>query len=362
MSRQAAFDGERGFTVLEALIATALITFVALAGLAACKTIAHVSLAEQGATGSAALVDEQISELHNDAATAFAVFVPDTDRFGNANTGRELDFYSRADDGRAIRWCYVYDAAAQTLRRWDYDAGGPSGVRDVTTGAIDSGAAYPALKHVVRFSAAALAADQLGDPARNAYHGIAALFASTPRALPVRYTDGASGAPAAVGGNGIVEVTIATAATARIVHLAAGSMPTGFSVTGVPLWHAIVYRVDQTHRFLFGVAGKSHVFINAHVDVSYDGWKTKAPWCDFNLLGNPDGLDAHDPHADYRPDEALETAPGILAACRQRHPLPPANGSPGYPPDADAVQPALPGDAASPCAAPRRSRCVPALP
>ena len=161
--------------------------------------------------------------------------------------------------------------------------------------------------------------------------------------------DPASGAPAAVGGNGLVEVSIANEATARIVHLAAGSMPTGFTVTGVPLWHAVVYRVDQTHRFLFGAAGKSHVFINARVDVSYDGWNTRIAWCDFNLLGNPDGLDAHDPHADYRPNEAIESAPTILAACRLRRPQPPAQGSAGYPPDADTVQPPLPGNGTPHC-------------
>jgi hypothetical protein len=350
MCRQASPAGERGFTVLEALIATALVTLAALTGLAACKTIAHVTQAAQAATSSAGFLDDQIGELHTDAATAFAVFVPPVDRFGSVNRGQELDFYSRADDGRPIRWCYVYDPAARTLQRWDYDAGGPYGVRDLSTGAVDPAAKYPPLKHVVRFAAAALAADQLGDPQRNAYHGIAGLFATAPLALPVRYTGPESGAPAAVGGNGLVEVSIANEATARIVHLAAGSMPTGFTVTGVPLWHAVVYRVDQTHRFLFGAAGKSHVFINARVDVSYDGWNTRIAWCDFNLLGNPDGLDAHDPHADYRPNEAIESAPTILAACRLRRPQPPAQGSAGYPPDADTVQPPLPGNGTPHCA------------
>jgi hypothetical protein len=346
MSAQAARGrGECGFTVIEALIATAIVTLVGLGGLAACKAIAHVSLVTRNAIGGADSLDEQIGRFHNDAATAFAVFVPAADRFGRANAGQEVDFYSRADDGRAIRWCYLYDARAQTLARWDYDAGGPSGVRDIATGAIDPAAAYPPLKRVLRFAAAAVAADQLGDAQRNTYAGIAGLFARKPQALPVRYTDSADGTPPAVGGNGVVELSLANATAARVVHLAAGSMPTGFTVTGVPLWHAVVYRVDQTHRFLFGLAGKSHVFINARVDVSYDGWKSRAAWCDFNLLGNPNGLDGHDPHADYKPNEPIETAPGILAACRRRHPLPPLEGSAGYPPDADTLQPLLPGSA-----------------
>jgi hypothetical protein len=329
--RQAPLGNDRGFTILEALIATALVTLVAFIGLAACKTIARVTLASGAARTGSDSLDEQIAAFHNDAATAFAVYVPGVDRFGQPNHGQELDFYSKADDGRAIRWCYSYNARAQTLRRWDFDAGGSYGVRNGTTGAVDPAAAFPALEHVVRFAAAALPADRLGDPDRNAYAGIASLFTRTPQALPVRYA-----ALDAVGGNGVVQVSLANAAAARTVHLAAGSMPTGFTVTGAPVWHAVVYRVDQSHRFAFGVAGKSHVFINAHVDVSYDGWATKIAWCDFNLLGAPNGLDPHDPHADYKPNETIEGAQSILAACRLRHPLPPASGSVGNEPDADA--------------------------
>jgi hypothetical protein len=324
---------DRGFTILEALIATALVTLVAFTGLAACKTIARVTISSAIASSGADFIDEQVAALHNDAATAFAVFVPAADRFGRPNSGQELDFFSKADDGRAIRWCYSYDAQAQTLERWDYDAGRAYGVRNATTGVVDPSAAYPPLKHVLRFAATALPADQLGDPARNVYFGVARLFAHTPQALPVRYT--APGAPDAVGGNGVVQIALANAAGARIIHLAAGSMPTGFTVTGVPLWHAIVYRVDQTHRFLSGLAGKSHVFINARVDVSYDGWATKIPWCDFNLLGAPNGLDPHDPHADYKPSEPIESAQSILAGCRQRYPLPPPPGSTGFPGDSN---------------------------
>jgi Tfp pilus assembly protein PilV len=333
VSRQVWLTDDRGFTILEALIATALVTLVAFTGLAACKMIARVTLSSGAASSAADAVDEQIAALHNDAATAFAVFVPAADRLGHANHGQEIDFFSKADDGRPIRWCYAYDAQTQTLQRWDYDAGGPYGVRNETTGVVDSSVAYPPLKHVARFAATALPADQLGDPDHNTYFGVAGFFAHTPQALPVRYA--APNAPDALGGNGVVQIELANATNARTVHLAAGSMPTGFTVTGVPLWHAIVYRVDQTHRFLIGAAGKSHVFINAHVDVSYDGWATKIPWCDFNLLGAPGGLDPHDPHADYKPNEPVEGAQSILAGCRKRQPLPPPPGSAGFPGDGD---------------------------
>lgn len=361
VSRQASFGDDEGFTILEALIATALVTLMAFTGLAACKTIARVTVSSGAASSAGDFIDEQVAVFHNDAATAFAVFVPAADRFGRADHGQEIDFFSKADDGRPIRWCYSYDVQAQTLQRWDFDAGGPYGVRNATTGTVDPAAAYPPLKHVLRFEATSLPADRLGDPARNTYFGVAGLFEHTPQAWPVRY--GAPDAPDAVGGNGVVQIALANAASARIVHLAAGSMPTGFTVTGVPLWHAIVYRVDQSHRFLFGVAGKSHVFINAHVDVSYDGWLTKRQWCDFNLLGAPAGLDPHDPHADYKPNEPGESAQHILAACRLRRPLPPPPGSAGFPGDGDtgaAVTPMpVPAPANAPAPVQIAPRCAP---
>jgi hypothetical protein len=135
----------------------------------------------------------------------------------------------------------------------------------------------------------------------------------------------------------------------RIVHLAAGSMPSGFTVRGAAVWHAVVYRVDQSHRFLLGTAGKSHVFINARVDVSYDHWRSRTQWCDFNLLGNPDGLDGHDTHADYKPKEPVEQTDAIIAGCLKRYPQPPGLNSAGNPSDADAVHPPLPGQTPPPC-------------
>lgn len=340
---------DAGFTVVEALIATALLTLIAFAGLAACKTVAHVMLAWTTAGHSADSIEAQAAQLRDDAATAFAVFVPAFAGNGRPNLGGELDFYSKADDGRAIFWRYTYDAAEQTLRRWDYDSGGATGVRDAKTGSIDPNATYPALTHVARFAAVTLPADALGDPQRNVYAGIAGLLAHQPAALPVRYTGPGVDLPEAVGGNGVVQVSLADAGSARIIHLAAGSMPTGFTVTGLPLWHAIVYRVDQSHRFLAGLAGKSHVFINARIEVSYDRWRTHKLWCDFNLLGAPDGLDGHDPHADYKPDEPIEAADNILAACRAQIPLPPGPHDADNPPNADAVHPPLPGQTPPPC-------------
>jgi len=210
-------------------------------------------------------------------------------------------------------------------------------VRDAT-GRIDPAAAYPPLRDVTSFAATAIPADRLGDASRNVYAGLSGIFARTPGAQAVPYAvPGTSAAP--VGGNGVVQISIGGPSATRIVHLLAGSLPAGFTVTGALDWHAVIYRVDQTHRFGGGLAGKSHVFINARVDVTYDGWATRHTWCDFNLLGNPDGLDPHDPHANYAPGEPVEQAATILAACRLRHPIPPARDGGEYAPDADTPRP-----------------------
>jgi hypothetical protein len=323
------FAGERGMSVIETLVAAGLVLLAACAGLAACRTVASVASWSAGSTRSAAELDAQAAAFRSDAGSAFAIFVPAGDA--------EVDFYAQAADGGALLWRYVYDPTQHTLQRWDFDLAGHAGVRDVTSGAIDVNARYPARTGITDFHATTLGVDRLGDATRSPYSGLSGIFVHPPRVRAVRY--GAAGlAPLGIaGGNGIVAITLANGRATRVVHLAAGLLPTGFTVRGLPVWHAIVYRVDQTHRSLAGVVGKSHVFINAHVDVSYDGWATRISWCDFNLLGAPDGLDGDDPHANYTPSLPIERTDSILATCRARHPVPPPRDSPGNPPDADAL-------------------------
>jgi hypothetical protein len=332
-----------GFTIVEALVAMGIAVLVAFTALAACVSVARALQASTAGRGAGA-VETQLAQLRADAASALAVWVPSAGTDGGA-TGNEIDFSSKTDAGRAIRWRYVYDPAGQTLTRSDYDDGGLSGVRDPRTGIIDPAATYPPLRRVTRFAATALAANRLGDPERNVYSGIGRLLGRTPTAISVPLS--AAGGPA--GGNGVVAVELADAGASGLAHLSAGALPTGFTVTGAPVWHAVVYRVDQTHRSWLGVAGKSHVFINARIDVSYDGWKTPQTWCDFNVFGNPDGLDGHDPHADYKPNEPEEQSAHLLAACESMNPIPPTPAPPGGAPAAPATPAPIVVDTPPPC-------------
>ncbi|MGH7709295.1 MAG: hypothetical protein ACREM6_15480, partial [Vulcanimicrobiaceae bacterium] len=159
-----------------------------------------------------------------------------------------------------------------------------------------------------------------------------AVFAGlpAPRSLPVSFNDATLNDPDVIGGNRVVQVSVAGVGSARTMHLMSGTLPSGFTVVGAPVWHAIVYRRDQSHRFVFGLAGRSHVWINAHVSVSYDNWAHAKQWCDFNLYGNPNGLDPGDVHSKYLPNDLAETAQSIIDRCRntEGHPTPPPPEAP----------------------------------
>ncbi len=345
-------SAEHGFSIIEVLIAGAIIAVMGLIGLTTCKAVAGITQTIYTAGHDAAAVDAQITQLRNDAASAFAVFVPAADMQGAPNGGpsgaHEIDYYAKGDAGQDLLWRYFFDAAQHTLARFDYDSAGTSGVRDPATGRIDPAAQYPPLHGITAFSARAVPANELLASDEDRYAGLAALLSRTPQAYAVRYDRPDFDIPAA-GGNGVVIVTLANAAAARMVHLAVGALPSGFTITAFPVWHAVVYRVDQTHRYNGGFFGKSSVFINARIDVSYDNWKTRVPWCEFNVLGNPHGLDGKtDPHRDYTPDEPVEQAATLLQHCRAVNPTPPPPG-PGNPPDASVTSQLQPVSTPLPC-------------
>jgi Tfp pilus assembly protein PilV len=310
-------NGARGFTLVETAVATVLAATFGFALLGVARELVSLSATAATARDGALTLETQADEMRSAATTAFAVFVPQRDVMRATNerdgTTHEVDFFARTNSGASVRSAYYFDATAHTLRRYDYDGAGKAGVADRATGAIDAGATYPALSGVTRFDARTLQASDLVGP-RNAYAAaIAPPFAgATPRALPVGFVDGTVTRPDLYGGNTTVDVRIETAHDARTLHLATTSMPSGFTVHAPAQIRAVVYRVDQTHRFWGGLAGKSHVFVKARLDVSYDGWKTPArTWCDFDLYGFPGGLTGGTAE-DYHPEWFTETTAGIV--------------------------------------------------
>jgi hypothetical protein len=316
---------QRGFSVVELLLSVALLTVL---GLAAAGTFAAIARAAGNGYASARGandVDRELETLRDEAASAFAVFVP-------GGAAPEVDFYAKTDSGRDLFWRYVFDSITHTLRRTDYDPGGADGVRDPVSGTIDARATYPPLLHVVSFSARVLQANELGS-ARNRYGAVSgALIGTGAHALPVSFDNGPVRLPDAFGGNAIVQLELGTAGATRMLHLLGGALPTGFTYHALPIAHGIVYRIDQTHRFWFGLAQVSHTWIDGHVDVSYDRWRTRIAWCDFNIYGGEHGIDPHGPQAAYDPDDYNESFAGLLART-QTEPAcgtgPPGPGMPG---------------------------------
>lgn len=348
---------QRGFSIFELLLAVALSTVL---GFAAAGILTQIARAADGGYASArgsGDIDRELEALRSDAATAFAVFVP------ARGPASELDFYSKTDGGRDVFWRYAFDPAAHALRRSDYDVTGESGVRDPQTGTIDPRASYPPLPNVVAFSAQVLPATQLGSKI-NPYGTVSgALIGPGARALPVSFDNGGVPRRELYGGNAIVQVRLANATSARTLHLLSGALPSGFTFHAAPVVHGVVYRIDQTHRFWFGLAQVSHTWIDGRVDVSYDRWRTSATWCDFNIYGGAHGIDPHSAQANYNPEDYNESFAGLLAqaqadpGCGAGPPAPssPGNGRTFTPP------PAL-ADTPPPCfsaPAPGTPRCWP---
>lgn len=311
---------QRGFSIVELLVAVIAITLVGFAGLGIVKSLAAALNGGYASPHGASVVDLQAESLRGDAATAFAVFVPATDVFGNPATVKglthEVDFYSKTDNGTDVLWAYYYDPLKQTLQRYDYDTAGDVGKRDPTTGAVDPSGSYAPLGEIQTFGAQTIRADQMA-AAPNPYAPVlAALFPGTPQALPVSFNNFSNGydRPDLYGGNTLVAVTLGNKATTRTLHLLSGALPTGFTITGYPSYHVVVYKTESVHRFLLGLAQKTRDWVNARVSVTYDG-TTYQPWCDFNIYGAPGGLDLGDPHQNYTPDEWPESAAGIMSRC-----------------------------------------------
>lgn len=356
-------ERQRGFTIVEVLIALAIFTAVGFTLLGV--TRAFVAAVGRGATtqGGTIALETQFDALRSDAATSFAVFVPAKDVFGNVNAvaagapGHEIDYYSKNAAGTPVFWAYYYDTKARTLRRYDYDTNGNVGQADRATGAIIRGRTYPPLSLVKAFSAHTLEASDLVGPKSAYAAAVAPLFAgSTPQPLPVGYDDGAAQRPDLYGGNTTVEVQLATARGTRTMHLASATLPSGFTVREYPQLRAIIYRQDSTHRSWLGAVQKSHAWVNARLLISYTHFTEANPttWCEYNLYGNPGGLEApYQADANYQAGWFPETVAGIVyhvingntngSACSRTPPSPGASVDPSSffspPPDVQDTPP-----------------------
>ena len=319
-------ENQRGFTVVETLLATVLLVALGIGTLGLLRDFAHAVGNRSSASNGEAETEGTLVSMRSDAATAFAVFVPANDVFGKQNApagagAHEFDYYSKSEDGSESWWAYTYDSVNGTVRRWDYqpvqNGANTIGVMDRCTGVIDAGASYPEIKGVTAFTAHTLEANELTSPANTFAPLIAQLVSAAgvaPNAEPVGFVSPSSATRTDLyGGNTTVEVSLTTAHANRTFHLATSAVPSGFTVHAKAAIRAFAYRLDYGHRFWFGFAQKTWARVFEQLQYSYTpkavkSWKV---WCDYEVYGaGSNGLALNDPTASYDPNSWIEATAG----------------------------------------------------
>jgi hypothetical protein len=156
--------------------------------------------------------DRLEERLASDAATAWSIFVPNTDVNGTNNAdGHELDFVTEDASHRSFWWAYGYDATAKDVTRYAYAPGS----------APVSGETYDDIDGLV---ARAHPITDLAKPASDAYDPLFAGISVS--AVDVDFGWNA----AAAGGNHLVRVRLTGSGIDRTMSLASATAPSHFTV------------------------------------------------------------------------------------------------------------------------------------
>jgi prepilin-type N-terminal cleavage/methylation domain-containing protein len=144
-------EGQRGFTVLEILLALAIALPVAITLAGVVRLASGGAEATAGFAAQAAAMNDFVERLDAESHGAAALFVPATDVLGNPSCDpdgecRELDFFTRDTQGNAHFWAYRFDPLAHAIQRYAYATLGASGPQGVQP----SGDALPMRKFEVR--------------------------------------------------------------------------------------------------------------------------------------------------------------------------------------------------------------------
>jgi prepilin-type N-terminal cleavage/methylation domain-containing protein len=206
--------GERGFTLIEVLIALAIALPVSLALIGVIRSaLGGVTTTRRIAADSATL-NELVERLDAESHSAAALFSPPTDVLGGTDCDpgghcRELDFFTRDTQGVPHFWAYRYDGPSQALQRFDYDDLGAHGPVNLRASGLP-------LTGISAFAATHVPVSQLSIPALGTY---------APKDVSV-----ALGYPGVIGGNELTVVDVRNA----IFHLHHELVPrlaaSGFSV------------------------------------------------------------------------------------------------------------------------------------
>jgi prepilin-type N-terminal cleavage/methylation domain-containing protein len=160
-------DGERGFTLIEVLLAIAIALPVALALIGVVRaSLSGVATARTLAAASAQM-DELVERLDAESHSAAALFSPAHDVLGGTDCGphgrcRELDFFTRDTQGVPHFWAYRYDPSGRSLQRYVYDD-----LRE--SGPVNLRASGPPLAGIADFSVAHVPISQVAIPPLGTY-------------------------------------------------------------------------------------------------------------------------------------------------------------------------------------------------
>jgi type II secretory pathway pseudopilin PulG len=131
-------EGQRGFTVIEVLLALAIALPVALALASVVRLAVAGAQSAASYASEAAVMDDLVDRLDAESHGAAALFEPQTDVLGNASCDahrecRELDFFTRDAQNVPHFWAYRFDPKANALQRYEYDDLQPGGLVNLRT-------------------------------------------------------------------------------------------------------------------------------------------------------------------------------------------------------------------------------------
>jgi prepilin-type N-terminal cleavage/methylation domain-containing protein len=207
---------QRGFTLLEVMVALGAMTALAFFLLSATGGVlrwnAMLAVRERAAAAIGGLSDR----LEAEEDSAWAIFTPPTDVLSQSNSDHhEVDFFTRDAQSRAYFWAYRYDAPAHALQRYLYASPGAQPLAD-----------GPPLTEITNFAAQTYSVTALQDSSTPVYSDL--YKDATLRPATVRF--GYAGRPWIAGGNQITYVRIETFQSARILNLSTQTAPSGFTV------------------------------------------------------------------------------------------------------------------------------------
>ena len=204
----------RGFTLVEVVVATACAVLLAIVLVRLTHSIASWSLRVARTAKAQATLDRLVERWETESATAWSVFAPATDIFGQPNDdGHELDLATVDSRRRPSFRAYYYKAATRQLVEYTY---GSPGARPVATGNTS--------ESISAFDARTYRASALGDSASPFFDPLFAGARIADAAVPLRL------GPDALGGNRITRVHIAADRLDRLAVLASETAPSGFTI------------------------------------------------------------------------------------------------------------------------------------